>query len=155
MRTRIAFATAAAVVLAAALALSARPAPQAASKRFMNLEDVPKPNGYTHVVTSPAGRMVFISGQGGRGADGKMPADFTTQAENTFRNLARCLERGGATFKDVVKVNYFVTDLANTEELRRVRARHLNMAEPPAATLVQAGLAAGLLLEVEAVAIVP
>jgi enamine deaminase RidA (YjgF/YER057c/UK114 family) len=150
---RITVLAALAAILAAVAALST-PAP-APDRQFVNLPDFPKPNGYTHVVTTAPGRMVFVSGQGGRGADGKMPADFTTQADNTFRNLSRCLERGGATFKDVVKINYFLTDLANTEELRRVRARYLNMNAPPAATLVQSGLAGGLLLEVELVAVVP
>jgi len=151
--TRIGLSLGAAAGLA--LFVSAGPAPQLAAKRFINLDDLPKPNGYTHVVTSPPGRMIFISGQGGRGSDGRMPADFSAQADNTFKNLGRCLEKAGARFGDVVKINYFVADLGNTEELRRVRARYLNMAAPPAATLVQAGLAPGLLLEVEAVAVVP
>jgi enamine deaminase RidA (YjgF/YER057c/UK114 family) len=61
----------------------------------------------------------------------------------------------GATFKDVVKINYFVKDLSNTAELRKIRANYLNMDAPPAATLVQAGLGEGMLLEIEAVAILP
>jgi enamine deaminase RidA (YjgF/YER057c/UK114 family) len=84
-----------------------------------------------------------------------MPADFASQAKNTFEDLKRCLALAGATFNDVVKINYFVTDLSNTAELRRIRAQYLNMDAPPAATLVQAGLGQGLLLEVEAIAIVP
>jgi len=39
--------------------------------------------------------------------------------------------------------------------LRRVRSEYLDMERPPASTLVQAGLGTGMLLEVEAVAIVP
>jgi enamine deaminase RidA (YjgF/YER057c/UK114 family) len=84
-----------------------------------------------------------------------MPSDFATQATNTFEDLKRCLALAGATFKDLVKINYFVTDLAHTAELRRIRGQYLNMEAPPAATLVQAGLGGGMLLEVEAVAIVP
>ena len=122
-------------------------------KQFLN--HGAKPPGYTHVVVSPPGRMVFISGQGGSGADGKMPADFAAQAKNTFENIGKCLALAGARFDDLVKVNYFVTDMANTAELRRIRAQYLNMENPPAATLVQTGLGAGLLLEVEAVAIIP
>jgi len=123
-------------------------------KQFLNVGGA-KPPGYTHVVSSPPGRMVFVSGRGGAAADGSMPADFPTQAKNTFEDIGRCLALAGATFKDIVKINYYITDLANTTELRRIRAGYLNMDAPPAATLVQAGLGGGLLLEVEAVAIVP
>jgi enamine deaminase RidA (YjgF/YER057c/UK114 family) len=124
------------------------------AKQFLN-PDGKKPPGYTHVVKSPPGSMIFISGQGGADADGKMPADFSSQARNTFENLKKCLAMAGATFKDVVKVNYYVTDMANTQELRRVRAGYIDMENPPASTLVQTGLGQGLLLEVEAVAILP
>ena len=99
--------------------------------------------------------MVFVSGRGGAAKDGSMPPDFAAQALNTFEDLKRCLALAGATFKDVVKINYFIKDLKNTSELRRVRAQYLDMEHPPAATLVQAGLSEGLQLEVEAIAIVP
>lgn len=124
------------------------------TKQFLNLEDH-KPPGYTHVVTSPPGKMIFISGRGGAASDGTMPRDFGVQARNTFEDLKRCLAMAGASFKDVVKINYFVTDLSNTGELRKIRAQYLDMEHPPAATLVQAGLGAGSLVEIEAVAIVP
>ena len=124
------------------------------NKQFLNL-DGQKPPGYTHVVTSSPGRTIYISGRAGTAKDGTMPRDFATQARNTFEDLKRCLALAGATFHDVVKINYFVTDLKNTAELRRIRAEYLNMEAPPAATLVQAGLGEGLLLEVEAIAVVP
>jgi enamine deaminase RidA (YjgF/YER057c/UK114 family) len=60
----------------------------------------------------------------------------------------------GASFKDVVKINYYVTNLANTNELRTIRAEYLDMQHPPAATLVQAGLGGNALLEIEAVAMI-
>jgi enamine deaminase RidA (YjgF/YER057c/UK114 family) len=142
-------------LLAAALivvlcTLAQQPKP---TKQFLNL-DGPSPPGYTHVVTSAPGTTIFISGQGGAAADGAMPADFSAQAKNTFENLRKCLALAGASFDDVVKVNYYVTDARNTGELRRVRAQYLNMGHPPASTLIQAGLGPGLLLEVEAVAVV-
>ena len=127
--------------------------PQKISKQFLNLDGA-KPPGYTHVVTSPPGRMIFVSGQGGS-RDGKFPEDFASQATNTFENIRRCLALAGAKFEDVVKINYFVTDIKNTSELRRIRANYLNMNAPPAATLVQAVLSADMLLEVEVIAIIP
>jgi enamine deaminase RidA (YjgF/YER057c/UK114 family) len=124
------------------------------NKQFMNVGGK-KPPGYTHVVKSPPGTMIFISGQGGSGADGSMPAEFGAQARNTFENLKKCLELAGATFQDVVKINYYVTDISNTAELRRIRGNYLNMEQPPASTLVQTGLGQGLLLEIEAIAMIP
>lgn len=122
-------------------------------KRFLN--PGPKPPGYTYVVTSTGpGRMVFISGQGGTDANGKMPPDFATQCENTFAQLTRCLALGGAGWKDVVKINYFLTDINNLTQLRTIRAKYLNMDAPPAASAVQTGLSGGMLIEIECTAIV-
>lgn len=143
-----------AALACSAVLLTASPQRRPA-KQFLNLEGRPKPPGYTHVVTSALGRMIFISGQGGTSADGKLPDDFASQTKNTFDNIGRCLKLAGANFKDIVKINYFLTDLSNTAELRRVRAQYLNMDAPPASTLVQAGLGGKLLLEVEAIAVVP
>ena len=138
--------------LATALPLAAQS--RRAAKQFLN-KDGQKPPGYTHVVVSPPGRTVYISGQGGAGADGKLPADFASQARNTFESIGKCLTLAGAKFADIVKINYYVTDIASTAELRRIRAQYLNMENPPAATLVQvASLGTGMLLEVEAIAVI-
>ncbi len=123
-------------------------------KQFLNV-DGHQPPGYTHVVTASPGKLIFISGRGGAAANGNLPSDFETQAKNTFEDLKKCLALAGATFSDVVKVNYYVSDLANTGTLRSVRARYLNMKQPPAATLVQVGLGGGALIEIEATAVVP
>lgn len=122
-------------------------------KQYLNVGGV-KPPGYTHVVTSPPGTLVFVSGRGGAAEDGTMPADFETQCVNTFEDLKRCLALGGAGFDDVVKINYFITDMRYLGELRKVRARYLNMEKPPAATLVQSGLIDGLLIEIECIAVI-
>ena len=140
--------------LVAVLVLAAAP-PQKPMKQFLNPDGVTKPTGlgYTQAVTSRPGRMIFLSGQGGS-SEGQMPPDFAGQAKNTFENMGRCLAAAGAKFEDIVKINYYVTDMANTAELRKIRARYLNQSAPPASTLVQAGLGKGMLLEVEAIAIV-
>ncbi len=124
------------------------------SKQFLN-PGGKKPPGYTEVVSSPPGRMIFLSGQGGTDSKGNLPSDFASQARNTFLNLRRGLKLAGAEFKDVVKINYYVTDMAQTSKLREVRAQFLNMEAPPASTLVQVKLGGKWLLEIEAIAVVP
>ena len=124
-------------------------------KQFMNLPQLPKPAGYTHVVTSPPGKMIFLSGQGGAGEDGELPDDFTTQAENTFKNIKKCLEMAGATFNDVVKMNYYLIDVEKLEEVRTIRANYINMETPPASTLVETPLIGALQIEVDVVAVIP
>src|SRR5207247_3080066 len=119
-------------------------------KEFLNPEGVPKPNGWTQVVSSGQGRMIFVSGQGGESPGGQLAADFAIQARNTFENIGRCLNAAGAKFDDIVKMNYYLTDLANVAELRRIRTQYLSQSRPPASTMVQADLVVkGLLLEVE------
>jgi len=49
-----------------------------------------------------------------------------TENENVAQSK-RCLALAGATFHDVVKINYYVKDLSYTEELRRVRAIYLDI----------------------------
>ena len=141
------------ILTTAGILVAAGPA-RKSKKQFLNPQGVPKPTGYTQVVSASAGRMIFISGQGGAALDGQMPEDFAEQTKNTFENIGRCLKAAGAKFDDIVKINYYVTDMAYTAELRRVRAGYLNQSAPPASTLVQVGLGKGLKVEIEAVAIV-
>ncbi len=96
------------------------------TKQFFNINGQ-KPPGFTHVVTSAPGKMIFISGVGGTGIDGRLPTDFAAQARNTLENIKRCLALAGADFKDVVKINYYIKDMSNMADLRQIRAQYLDM----------------------------
>ena len=89
------------------------------------------------------------------GFERELPDDFATQAENTFKNIQKCLEMAGATYNDVVKMNYYLTDVEKLAEVRTIRANYINMDDPPASTLVETPLIGALLIEVDVVAIVP
>ena len=108
-------------------------------------------------MTGP-GRTVYISGQLGGGLDGKLVGrDFRAQAVQVFENLKAALAAVGATFKDVVKINSYLADIADLPVLREVRAGYLNAAALPASTTL-GGLSfarEGALLEVEVVAALP
>lgn len=120
-------------------------------------EGVAPGNGYSHVVTGP-GRWVAISGQVALDADGEIVGvgDPLAQARQVFGNLERCLAAAGATFADVMKLNFFVTDIAILPAVRTARDEHIDTANPPASTAVQvvALFKPELLLEVEAYAVV-
>jgi enamine deaminase RidA (YjgF/YER057c/UK114 family) len=131
----------------------------AANIRFINPDTLTKPPTYTQVVevTGP-GRTVYISGQLASGRDGGLVSrDFRAQALQVFENLKAALAAVGATFKDVVKVNSYLADIAHLPILREVRAGYLNAAALPASTTLGGSSFAreGALLEVEVVAALP
>ena len=83
--------------------------------RFSNPSTMPPPRGYTMVVeaTGP-GRTLYIAGQLGMTPDGRFagaPGDFRAQATQCFENMKLALESAGASFKDVVKITNFFTDM--------------------------------------------
>jgi enamine deaminase RidA (YjgF/YER057c/UK114 family) len=115
-------------------------------------------NGYTHVVAG-TGRLVAISGQIAFDETGQLVGrdDAEAQARQVFENLRRCLTAAGATFDNVIKLTYFVTDMAWLPAIRRVRDTFVDAAQPPASTAVQVAalIRPELLMEIEALAVIP
>ena len=113
--------------------------------------------GYSHSVTG-TGRLVAISGQIALDESGEVvaPNDPGAQAERAFENVKLALAAAGATFKDVIKLGVFVTDVSFMPLVREVRNRYIDTDHPPASTAVQvsAFVRPGLVLEVEAWALV-
>jgi enamine deaminase RidA (YjgF/YER057c/UK114 family) len=154
----------AALVLAAA-ASEVRPATKrragSVPRERINPTGLSRPKGYTHVVTTRGGKHVFVSGQVALDANGSVvgKGDLKAQADKAYQNLGVALEAAGASFADVVKLNTYVVGLRpqHLAVLSEVRTRHLGEAALPASTLlgVQALAREGLLIEVEAVAVVP
>jgi len=130
----------------------------AANIRFINPDTLAKPPSYTQVVeVSGPCRTVYISGQLGTDLAGNVVRDFRAQAVQVFDNLTAALAAVGATFRDVVKVNSYLADVAHLPILREVRAGYLNAAALPASTTISVTAFArpGALLEVEAIAVLP
>jgi len=128
-------------------------------KKFANPPALHPARGYTHAVTVEGGRrMVFVAGQVALTKEMQLvgAGDLAAQARQAFLNLGAVLEGVNASFSDVVKittyvVNYKPSDLAMIGQARREFFGNEN---PPASTLVgvQALAAEGLLIEVEAIA---
>ena len=128
--------------------------------RYLNPSGLSKPTGYTHVVEVPdGGRTLYLSGQIALDAQGKLvgAGDFARQAEQVFANIDAALKAAGASFANVVKIDMYVTDMSQLAALRAARDKYVYTKHPPASTLVEVSRLArdGLLLEVEATAVVP
>ncbi|HSE67373.1 MAG TPA: RidA family protein [Gemmatimonadales bacterium] len=127
------------------------------STRYISPPTLPPTKGYSQVVEVPAGaRLVYISGQVPLDKEGKVVGvgDFRRQVEQVFTNLETALNEAGATFADVVKLNFYVLDMTKLQDLREVRDQHVNQAASPASTLVEVRklFRDEVLIEVEAVA---
>ncbi|MEU0644088.1 RidA family protein [Streptomyces umbrinus] len=113
---------------------------------------------YTHVVMG-TGRFVAVSGQLALDEDGKLvgEGDPAAQARQVFENLRRCLASAGATFDDVVKLTFFVKDMAYMPAVRAARDEHISPGRLPAASAVQVAalVSPDFLMEIEAFALLP
>jgi enamine deaminase RidA (YjgF/YER057c/UK114 family) len=122
--------------------------------RFINRA----PAGYSHVVVAQGGRTLYLAGQIALDKEGKLVGrgDFRAQVKQVFENIKARLEEGGATFKDVVKLNYYLTDASDLQALRETRDSYINTENPPASTLVVVKqlVRQEYLLEIEAIAVV-
>jgi enamine deaminase RidA (YjgF/YER057c/UK114 family) len=124
-----------------------------AGVRFINRA----PLGYSHIVEVRKGRTLYIAGQLALDHDGKLIGadDFRAQVKQVFENLKTRLEEGGASFKDLIKLNYYVTDASDLQALRETRDSYINTENPPASTLVVVKqlVREEYLVEVEAIAV--
>lgn len=135
--------------------------PLLAQTEFINPKGLAAPHGYTHVITTKPGKMVFISGQVAMDAQGHLvgKGDLRAQTKQVFENLKTALAASGATFDDIVKITWYVKGY-NPQLLpilRDVRDEYVKKEAPPTSTLV--GVTSlfqdDYLLEVDAVAVIP
>jgi enamine deaminase RidA (YjgF/YER057c/UK114 family) len=126
---------------------------------FTNPPTMATPTGYTHVVEVTGGRTIYIAGQVALDQHGNLVSagDLRAQTQQVFANLQAALAAAGATFAHVVKLNYYLLDASQAAVVREVRASFVNMASPPASTLVEVRRLArdDFLVEIEAIASVP
>ncbi len=107
------------------------------------------------VTTSGSGRTIYVSGNVGFGADGKVvEGGMGAEARATFDNIERTLNAAGAKFSDIVKINAFITDLDEYPAYAEVREERFGEQLPASATVEVAGLLVGAHIEIDAVAFV-
>jgi len=103
-----------------------------------------------------ANGFIFVAGQGGIVPGTKTPIEGGIQAQTrqTFENIKAILEAAGTSLDKVVKMNVYLTDIGDFAAMNEIYASFFG-AEPPARTTVQvAKLPLGLIVEIEATALV-
>ena len=122
------------------------------SKTIIQTESAPSAIGtYSQAVRH--GNLVFLSGQ--------IPLDpatmellegsFEDRARQVFENLKAVVEAAGGSMNQVVKVNVFLTDLANFATVNTVMADYFDQPYPARAAVGVASLPKGTDIEAEAV----
>jgi 2-iminobutanoate/2-iminopropanoate deaminase len=121
------------------------------NSEFIQPEGVATPDfPYTPVVVS--GDLVVTAGQVANDAAGAIVADeIEGQTRRVLDNVRACLAAAGCGLADVIKVNAFLTDLANFAIYNAVYREYFS-APYPVRTTVGAALAPGFLIEVEVIA---
>jgi enamine deaminase RidA (YjgF/YER057c/UK114 family) len=107
--------------------------------------------GYSRAVVDRD--MVYVSGTTGYDyATMTMPEDAAQQARNAFGTIAKALGEAGASLSDIVRVRYYITDMAYYDALVAVAGETLGEVRP-AATMIVCGLTTPeMKLEIEATA---
>lgn len=116
--------------------------------------------GFSQIVVSPPGQLVFISGQVAWDENFNIIGahDLKIQTQKAIDNLQVAMESAGGTLADIVLLRIYKVDYKSEEGaiISEVLKRNFGMTNPPASTWINVkGLAnEGFMIEIEAQAVV-
>lgn len=129
------------------------------TRKILQPQGWPRPRGYINGIVAK-GTAIYLSGQIGWDEKGVFPADFVGQVRQALENITRLLAEAGATPQSVVRLAWFVTDMAaysgNLKEVGKAyRATFGDFY--PTMTMVQVVrlVEPGAMVEIEATAVLP
>ncbi|PPR58534.1 MAG: 2-iminobutanoate/2-iminopropanoate deaminase [Alphaproteobacteria bacterium MarineAlpha4_Bin2] len=102
------------------------------------------------------GETLYVSGQIAQDADGKIVGvgDMVAQARQVFTNIEVVLTEAGCSFKDVVKITCYVSDMRHYAGYSKVRAEVFPDADIASATVISPGFVnPDALIEIETIAV--
>ncbi len=107
--------------------------------------------GYSRAVVQ--GDWCFVAGTTGRNPDtGDMPEDVCDQVHNAFRIIIAALSEAKFSLKDVVRVTYYITDIAYHDVIAPVLGSYFGDIRPAATMLVAGLIRPEMLVEIEVTA---
>ncbi len=123
-------------------------------KKIIKSDKAPKAIGpYSQAIQ--IGNFLYTSGQIGINPETGKVVDGGIEAEThqVFKNLKVVLEEAGFTFRDVVKVTAFLSDLKNFALFNKIYEQYLGDIKPARSTVEVSALPLGCSVEIEMVAI--
>lgn len=96
------------------------------------------------------GDVLYLSGQLGIGADGKLPDGIEAQTKQALENIGAILKRTGRGYEDVFHCTAMLSDMANWAAMNKVYVTYFPEGKRPARSAFGAnGLALGALIDLE------
>jgi len=86
------------------------------------------------------GGTLYVSGQGGEDAAGKIPADFDAEVKQSFDNIGAVLKAGGMSPADVVSVQVYLNDRSKFDRMNALYREYFKEPRPTRTTVVVASL---------------
>jgi enamine deaminase RidA (YjgF/YER057c/UK114 family) len=117
------------------------------------------PLGFSQAIkVTAAGSMIFVAGQGPLDDQLRLvgAGNIEVQARASFANAARVLTAAGSSFKDVVKMVVYCSDIDNQRAaIRKVRGEFVDQDHPPASTMIEVAKFAerGMMIEIDVTAV--
>lgn len=122
-----------------------------ANKQIIQTDGAPQAIG-TYSQAVKVGSTVYLSGQIGLDPVSMQLVDgIENQVHRVFQNLRAVAEASGGSLADIVKLNVFLTDLANFALVNTIMAEYFNQPYPARAAVGVASLPKGALVEADGV----
>ena len=103
-----------------------------------------------------AGGFAFCSGTAGIDpVSGQIAEGVEAQTEQALQNVAAILAAAGTSIDQVVKTTIFYANVADFATINEVYARHMPSPPPARSAPANVDLPHGLLISIEAIAVVP
>ena len=122
------------------------------TKQIISTDRAPQAIG-TYSQAVRAGDTVYLSGQIplDPATMTLVDSDIDAQIRRVFDNLAAVAEAAGGSFRDVVKLNVFLTDLGHFARVNDIMAEYFQQPYPARAAIGVAALPRGAGVEMDAV----
>ncbi|SRR5690554_3883682 len=121
-------------------------------REIISTDKAPKAIG-TYSQAVKVGDTVYLSGQIPLVPETMelVDGDIGAQVRRVFDNLQAVCEAAGGSFKDIVKLNIYLTDLANFARVNEIMAHYFEQPYPARAAIGVASLPKGAEVEMDAV----